>query len=90
MKAFNLKSGKEYFAKKADEYTKRVLSAADYYIDQGSRIILLMPVEEKIDKEMLHRYFEIDGKTFFSTVTNSHDRLVQAYQRTMNRQGRLF
>lgn len=90
MKAFNLKSGKEYFAKKADEYTRRVLSAADYYIDQGTRIILLMPIEEKIDKEMLHRYFEINGKTFFSVITNSHERLVQAFRKSMNVQGRLF
>lgn len=90
MKAFNLKSGKEYFAKKADEYTRRVLSAADYYIDQGTRIILLMPIEEKIDKEMLHRYFEIDGKTFFSVITNSHERLVKAFRKSMNIQGRLF
>lgn len=90
MKAFNLKSGKEYFAKKADEYTRRVLSAADYYIDQGTRIILLMPIEEKIDKEMLHRYFEIDGKTFFSVITNSHERLVQSFRKSMNVQGRLF
>ena len=90
MKAFNLKSGKEYFANKADEYTRRVLLAADYYIDQGTRIILLMPIEEKIDKEMLHRYFEIDGKTFFSVITNSHERLVQAFRKNMNIQGRLF
>ena len=89
MKAYNLQDQKEYYAQPADQYTQMILSAAEYYIDQWPHILLLIPADE-IDGGCLYRYFEIEGKEYFSIVTQSHDGLVQIFENQKYRQGRLF
>ena len=89
MKAYNLQNQKEYYAQPADQYTQMILSAAEYYIDQGPHILLLIPAD-KIDAECFYRYFDINGEAYFSIVTQSHDGLVQIFNNKKYRQERLF
>lgn len=90
MKAFNLATHKQYYAQEGDMYTRRMLSNADYYIDQGDHILLLIPLDEAVDEQIKHKYFEIDGKLYFSIPTTSHGRLVEVYKRSRTKQESLF
>ncbi len=49
MKAYNLADKKEYYAQPADEYTKMIMNCAEYYIDHGSHILLLIP-DKNVDR----------------------------------------
>lgn len=89
MRAFNLQNKGEYYAMPADQYTRMIMDAAEYYIDYGKHILLLVPADE-IDGGCLYRYFEIDGKKYFSIATQSHDNLMKIFESQKYIQERLF
>lgn len=89
MKAYNLADKKEYYAQPADEYTKLIMDCAEYYIDHGSHILLLIP-DKNVDRGCAYRYFEINGNMYFAIVTQSHDNLIKIFNSQKYKQERLF
>lgn len=88
MKATNLSSGEEYEVQQADKYTNQVMSA-DYWTEIANKTLLLVELNEPVEKGHEYRCYKIENKIYQGIWTNSHDELVQMYRETVE-QIRLF
>lgn len=88
MKATNLSSGEEYEVQQADKYTNQVMSA-DYWTEIDNKTLLLVELNEPVEKGHEYRCYKIENKIYQGIWTNSHDELVQMYRETVE-QIRLF
>ena len=84
MKAYNLADKKEYYAQPADEYTKMIMDCAEYYIDHGSHILLLI-LDKKVDKLIAG---ETEGYATYPQFMKSDSEFYATYRELTSSNGR--